>query len=132
MTYYLPWSIEILPFMEQDNVYKTYAYFGAASVPLKTYLCPSNTGNGIYGTGTAANTLTHYLAVTGRRYSDYTSGSDTGIILDSSDVDADHVALKEAGVDVDDEVTRYGDPVPPMFWLRDPDGNALIIVQPNQ
>jgi len=22
-----------------------------------------------------------------------------------------------------------GDPVPPMFWFRDPDGNTLMIVQ---
>jgi catechol 2,3-dioxygenase-like lactoylglutathione lyase family enzyme len=57
-------------------------------------------------------------------------GSQTGIILDTTDVDADHAALKEAGIDVDDEVTRYGDPVPPMFWVRDPDGNSLIVVQP--
>jgi catechol 2,3-dioxygenase-like lactoylglutathione lyase family enzyme len=57
-------------------------------------------------------------------------GAQTGIILDTSDVDADHAALKAAGVDVDDEVSRYGGPVPPMFWLRDPDGNSLCIVQP--
>jgi catechol 2,3-dioxygenase-like lactoylglutathione lyase family enzyme len=57
-------------------------------------------------------------------------GSQTGICLDTTDVDADHAALKAAGVDVDDEVSRFGDPVPPMFWLRDPDGNSLIIVQP--
>ena len=57
-------------------------------------------------------------------------GSDTGICLDTSDVDADHAALKAAGVDVDAEVSRYGGPVPPMFWLRDPDGNSLIVVQP--
>jgi catechol 2,3-dioxygenase-like lactoylglutathione lyase family enzyme len=57
--------------------------------------------------------------------------SQTGICLDTSDVDADHAALKAAGVDVDDEVTRWGGPVPPMFWLRDPDGNSLIIVQPS-
>jgi catechol 2,3-dioxygenase-like lactoylglutathione lyase family enzyme len=56
-------------------------------------------------------------------------GGQTGICLDTSDVDADHAALKAAGADVDDEVTRWGDPVPPMFWLRDPDGNALIVVQ---
>ena len=56
--------------------------------------------------------------------------SQTGICLDTTDVDADHAALKAAGVDVDDEVSRYGDPVPPMFWLRDPDGNSLIVVQP--
>jgi catechol 2,3-dioxygenase-like lactoylglutathione lyase family enzyme len=59
-------------------------------------------------------------------------GAQTGIILDTSDVDADHAALKAAGADVDEEVTRFGDPVPPMFWLRDPDGNSLIVVQPNR
>jgi catechol 2,3-dioxygenase-like lactoylglutathione lyase family enzyme len=58
------------------------------------------------------------------------SGNQTGICLDTSDVDADHAALKAAGVDVDEQVTRWGGPVPPMFWLRDPDGHSLIIVQP--
>ena len=58
-------------------------------------------------------------------------GSHTGICLDTSDVDADHATLKAAGIDVDDEVTRFGGPVPPMFWVRDPDGNSLIVVQPN-
>jgi predicted enzyme related to lactoylglutathione lyase len=58
-------------------------------------------------------------------------GSQTGICLDTSDVDAAHAALKEAGADVDDEVSRYGGPVPPMFWLRDPDGNSLIVVEPS-
>src|SRR6476659_291738 len=57
-------------------------------------------------------------------------GGQTGICLDTSDVDADHAALKAAGADVDDEVARWGDAVPPMFWLRDPDGNSLIVVQP--
>jgi catechol 2,3-dioxygenase-like lactoylglutathione lyase family enzyme len=58
-------------------------------------------------------------------------GSQTGICLDTSDVDAAHEALKAAGADVDDEVSRFGGPVPPMFWLRDPDGNSLIVVQPS-
>jgi catechol 2,3-dioxygenase-like lactoylglutathione lyase family enzyme len=57
-------------------------------------------------------------------------GAETGIILDTSDVETDHAALKAAGVDVDDEISRHGDPVPPMFWLRDPDRNSLIVVQP--
>jgi catechol 2,3-dioxygenase-like lactoylglutathione lyase family enzyme len=57
-------------------------------------------------------------------------GSQTGICLDTSDVDADHATLKAAGVDVDAEVARWGGPVPPMFWLRDPDGNSLIVVEP--
>jgi catechol 2,3-dioxygenase-like lactoylglutathione lyase family enzyme len=59
-------------------------------------------------------------------------GTQTGICLDTSDVDADHAALKAAGADVDEEVSRYGGSVPPMFWVRDPDGNSLIVVQPSQ
>jgi catechol 2,3-dioxygenase-like lactoylglutathione lyase family enzyme len=58
-------------------------------------------------------------------------GGQTGICLDTSDVDAVHAALKSVGADVDGEVSRYGGPVPPMFWLRDPDGNSLIVVQPS-
>ena len=57
--------------------------------------------------------------------------AETGIILDTTDLEADHAALKTAGADVDDEISRYGDPVPPMFWIRDPDENSLIIVQPS-
>jgi catechol 2,3-dioxygenase-like lactoylglutathione lyase family enzyme len=57
-------------------------------------------------------------------------GGQTGICLDTSDVDADHAALKAAGVDVDEEVARWGAPIPPMFWFRDPDGNSLIVVEP--
>ena len=43
--------------------------------------------------------------------------------------DALHAELKAAGVDVDPEVSRMGDPVPPMFWFRDPEGNSLMTVQ---
>jgi catechol 2,3-dioxygenase-like lactoylglutathione lyase family enzyme len=57
-------------------------------------------------------------------------GGQTGICIDTKDVDADHAALTAAGVDVDAEVARYGGPVPPMFWFRDPDGNSLLIVEP--
>jgi catechol 2,3-dioxygenase-like lactoylglutathione lyase family enzyme len=55
----------------------------------------------------------------------------TGICLDTTDVDGAHAALRATGADVDEQVTRYGGPVPPMFWLRDPDGNSLIVVQPS-
>jgi catechol 2,3-dioxygenase-like lactoylglutathione lyase family enzyme len=58
-------------------------------------------------------------------------GSQTGICFDTSDVDGAHAELKSAGADIDAEVTRYGGPVPPMFWFRDPDGNSLIVVQPS-
>ena len=59
-------------------------------------------------------------------------GSQTGICIDTSDVDADHASLRAAGVDVDDDISRFGGPVPPMFWFRDPDGNSLLIVQPSE
>jgi catechol 2,3-dioxygenase-like lactoylglutathione lyase family enzyme len=54
---------------------------------------------------------------------------ETGIALFTDDVDADHADLKARGVDVDADVSRMGDPVPPMFWFRDPDGNTLMVVE---
>src|ERR1700744_4533901 len=56
-------------------------------------------------------------------------GIEPGITIPPDDVDATHARLKDAGVDVDAEVSRYGDPVPPMFWLRDHDANVLMVVQ---
>jgi catechol 2,3-dioxygenase-like lactoylglutathione lyase family enzyme len=58
-----------------------------------------------------------------------TGGMQTGITLQTHDIDAQHAALKAAGVDVDDEVSRMGDPVPPIVWFRDPEGNVLMIVE---
>ncbi|HEX6458074.1 MAG TPA: VOC family protein [Thermoleophilaceae bacterium] len=53
----------------------------------------------------------------------------TGITLQTDDIEALHADLKAAGVDVDAEISRMGDPVPPMFWFRDPEGNTLLVVQ---
>src|SRR3954451_14742746 len=47
-----------------------------------------------------------------------TGGSQTGIGLYTDDIDALHAELKEAGVDVDAEVSRMGGPVPPLLWFR--------------
>jgi catechol 2,3-dioxygenase-like lactoylglutathione lyase family enzyme len=58
-----------------------------------------------------------------------TGSVETGIALHTADIDADHADLKARGVDVDPEIGRMGDPVPPMFWFRDPDGNSLLIVE---
>jgi len=58
-----------------------------------------------------------------------TGNMETGIGLETPDIDAVHAALKERGADVDDEVSRMGDPVPPLFWFRDPDGNTLMVVE---
>jgi len=57
------------------------------------------------------------------------TGIQTGISLTTADIDAVHAELKSGDVDVDAEVSRMGDPVPPMFWFRDPDGNTLMIVE---
>jgi catechol 2,3-dioxygenase-like lactoylglutathione lyase family enzyme len=58
------------------------------------------------------------------------SGSvETGIALHTDDIESDHRDLKARGVEVDPEISRMGDPVPPMFWFRDPDGNTLMIVE---
>ena len=53
---------------------------------------------------------------------------ETGISFYTEDIDAYHAQLKGGGVDVDAEVSRMGDPVPPMFWLRDAEGNSLMVV----
>ena len=56
-------------------------------------------------------------------------GRETGISLQTDDIDGYYETLKAAGVDVDAQVQRMGDPVPPMFWLRDHAGNSLMVVQ---
>jgi len=55
-------------------------------------------------------------------------GIDTGIRLESGDVEADHQALAAGGADVDAEILRFPG-VPPMFTFRDPDGNRLYVVE---
>ena len=68
---------------------------------------------------------------------------ETGIILNTDDIDAAHAQMRSLGADVDAEIARPGAPTsirigaveltgpnPPMFYFRDPDGNALLVVQP--
>jgi catechol 2,3-dioxygenase-like lactoylglutathione lyase family enzyme len=56
-------------------------------------------------------------------------GVQTGISLTTDDIDATHEYLRSQGVDVDEQVSRMGGPVPPLVWFRDPDGNSLMIVE---
>ena len=56
-------------------------------------------------------------------------GKQTGITLQTDDIDAYRDRLAGAGVDVDAEVSRMGDPVPPICWFRDPEGNTLMVVE---
>lgn len=72
------------------------------------------------------------IAIVPPRPGEDAGGAQTGIALASSDLEGDHARLKERGVDVDAEISRMGGPVPPMFWLRDPDANALLVVQRQQ
>lgn len=69
------------------------------------------------------------IALAPPRPGDSVQGRETGISLRTDDADAAHAELRARGVDVDAEVARMGGPVPPMFWLRDPDGNTLMVVQ---
>jgi catechol 2,3-dioxygenase-like lactoylglutathione lyase family enzyme len=68
------------------------------------------------------------VALAPPREGDPAGNRETGITLYAQDIDAFHAELKESGVDVDAEVSRMGAPVPPLFWLRDPEGNTLMVV----
>jgi predicted enzyme related to lactoylglutathione lyase len=57
------------------------------------------------------------------------TGIQTRVAFATDDIDADHASLQTQGVDVDAEISRMGDPVPPMFWFRDLDGNSFLVVQ---
>jgi|SRR5437763_9743344 len=57
------------------------------------------------------------------------TGIETRVGFTTEDVDADHAELRARGVDADEEVARMGDPVPPMFFIRDPDGNRFLILE---
>lgn len=54
---------------------------------------------------------------------------ETGISLETDDIEAFHAHLGHAGADVDAEIGDFGDAVPPTFWFRDPEGNQLMVVE---
>jgi catechol 2,3-dioxygenase-like lactoylglutathione lyase family enzyme len=55
------------------------------------------------------------------------TGVDTGLRLATPDANSAHAALSALGVDVDEMLAFPG--APPMFFVRDPDGNTLVIVE---
>jgi catechol 2,3-dioxygenase-like lactoylglutathione lyase family enzyme len=57
------------------------------------------------------------------------AGIETRVGFTTEDVDADHADLRARGVDADEAVMPMGDPVPPMFFFRDPDGNPFFVAQ---
>lgn len=56
-------------------------------------------------------------------------GIETRVGWATDDADASHASLQAQGVDVDAEVMRMGDPVPPMFFFRDPDANKFMVIE---
>jgi catechol 2,3-dioxygenase-like lactoylglutathione lyase family enzyme len=50
------------------------------------------------------------------------------VVLDTADLDADHAALKERGVDLEEPMGGEGS-VPRMFFFRDLDGNNLLEIE---
>jgi prepilin-type N-terminal cleavage/methylation domain-containing protein/prepilin-type processing-associated H-X9-DG protein len=91
------WSYLLLPFIEQDNVYKlpftTRAEYDVQVRPkvITTYQCPSSSLPTTLTSGTTVTSLTCYLGIGGRQRSDWRLppdgvGQDTGIIgvVDSS------------------------------------------------
>jgi lactoylglutathione lyase len=60
---------------------------------------------------------------------DYQTGRMTGIALETRDATSAREELASAGVDVDDAVIGGDGTVPPMFFMRDQDGNSLLVVQ---
>lgn len=54
-------------------------------------------------------------------------GVDTGLRLATPDAKTAHTALTDAGVDVDEVLDFPG--APPMFFLRDPDANTVVMVE---
>lgn len=55
------------------------------------------------------------------------AGVDSGIRLTTADVEGEHAAMRQNGVDTDD-VLRWPD-LPAMFTFRDVDGNTLYVVE---
>jgi catechol 2,3-dioxygenase-like lactoylglutathione lyase family enzyme len=51
------------------------------------------------------------------------------VSLTTTNAEADHAALTQAGVDAGDDLIRMGEGVPPMFAFTDPDGNTVRVVQ---
>jgi catechol 2,3-dioxygenase-like lactoylglutathione lyase family enzyme len=58
-----------------------------------------------------------------------TAGVETRVAFATTDIEADHADLRARGVDADEQIMRMGDPVPPMFFFRDPDGNSFFVVE---
>ena len=69
------------------------------------------------------------IAVVNPPQGESAGGRETGITLDTTDIDADYAELKAKGVDVDAELMGGDGTVPLLFSFRDHDANQLMVVQ---
>ena len=113
----------ILPTAKQDEAVEFYAKLGfekRVDVPF---------GNGMRWIEVGLGDESTTIALAPPPEDGSAGNRETGISLQTDDIDGLHAQLKADGVDVDEQVAKMGDPVPPMFWLRDPEGNVLMVVQ---
>jgi predicted enzyme related to lactoylglutathione lyase len=69
------------------------------------------------------------IALAPPREGEQVTGREIGVSITTADADATYEEMRSLGVDVDEQVMRMGDPVPPMFWFRDPEGHSLMVVE---
>jgi catechol 2,3-dioxygenase-like lactoylglutathione lyase family enzyme len=116
--------VVVVPVADQDRAtgfyVDTLGFEKRADVPF---------GNGYRWVEVAPPGATTTIAIVPPPEGQPTGDAQTGIGLQTHDIDAVHAEWKARGVDVDAEVSRMGDPVPPLFWFRDPDNNTLMVVE---
>ena len=120
-------SLVIVPVTDQDRSIEFYV--GSLGLEKRTDL---PFGNGMRWVEVYAPTGTTGIALALPPPESPVTPQSTGITLTTGDIDATHAELQSRGVDVDAAVAHMGGPVPPMFWLRDPDGHSLLIIQPSE
>jgi prepilin-type N-terminal cleavage/methylation domain-containing protein/prepilin-type processing-associated H-X9-DG protein len=69
------WPYQILPFIEQDNVYRTASNTTVIRTPVKIYVCPSRRPARLYGSG-AGHSVIDYAGCGGT-----SSGANTGMLI---------------------------------------------------
>ena len=56
-------------------------------------------------------------------------GTLNNVHLKTGDIESAYEELGQRGVEFEGPIMRMGDPVPPMAFFRDPDGNRFMLVQ---
>ncbi|MDQ6774848.1 MAG: VOC family protein [Actinomycetota bacterium] len=115
-------GLVIIPSPEQDRAIEFYEALGfekRTDVPM---------GGGYRWVEVYPPSGTTGIALAPPRAEDATAVQ-TGITLPTDDIEKTYAYMQSLGVDVDAEISRMGDPVPPMFWFRDADGNTLLVVE---